>query len=375
MGINGKDSIKQFNMLKGEICKSEENMEEKRKMQLDEITIMRPILICIFLVGYHSFAPWGGVWEMPEAIKGEDVPTYFWLDKFLYSFMLETFTFVSGYIFAFQLIEQKREYTIGNLAWGKFKRLVVPCLLFSALYSFLCYNWDGWWKYVYDIICGLGHLWFLPMLFWCFILTFYIEKIKMNYWIKLAALLALSFISNGYGNDMPLRLGYVCYYLFFFYLAFGIFKCKEIILHRIAMTRKAWLVFILFVITFVFLTLITYFPSSPLSVSIGHYGYKVICHISSIVYSSLGLMSFYLLVIRYVFNGFKPPKITLCLNPLCMGIYILHNFVLSLIYEKTILPSILGTYLLPWSSYVFALTGGIIGTFLLRKTKVGKAIC
>ncbi len=357
-----------------EYRKYEENVEIKR-VHLDEITIMRPILICIFLVGYHSFAPWGGVWEMPEAIKGEGVRAYFWLDKFLYSFMLETFVFISGYLFAYQKYSLNRKFTLLSLIKNKFKRLIIPSVVFSVLYSFISYKSDfELGQYLYDIACGLGHLWFLPMLFWCFVMTYFLEKIKISYWKKLVLLLVLSVVINGHENDLPLRLGNVCYYIFYFYMAFGIFNRKVEIIKRFTISNKVWGILFLYVFAFIIFSIIVNNPINSES-TLSFVFYKGLCHFSNVVYSTLGLIAFYLIVNRFLNNGYSPSKMLICLNPLCMGIYILHNFVLSLIYEKTILPSILGTYLLPWCAYVFALTGGIIGTFLLRKIKVGKALC
>ena len=341
-------------------------------MQLDEITIMRPILICIFLVGYHSFAPWGGVWDMPEAIKGEDVPTFFWLDKFLYSFMLETIVFISGYLFAYQKYYLDRKFTLKSLIQNKLKRLIIPSVVFSVLYSFVSYKSDfELVQYLYDVICGLGHLWFLPMLFWCFVMTYFLEEIKVNYWIKMAILFVLSVAINGHENELPLRLGYVCYYLFYFYLAFGIFNHRADIIKRLSKSYKVWIVLAFYAFTFVAFSLITNNPLNTES-NISFVFYKGLCHVSNVVYSTIGMLAFYLIVNHFLHNGSSPSRILIWLNPLCMGIYIIHNFTLQIIYDHTVFPGLFGTYWLPWVAYVSALFSSVFISLLLRKTRSGK---
>lgn len=74
------------------------------KKNLDEISFIRPILI-VMLVMYHAFAPWAGGWKEPKGF----VPceAYWWWGKLNYSFMLETFVMISGYIFGYQLITSR----------------------------------------------------------------------------------------------------------------------------------------------------------------------------------------------------------------------------------------------------------------------------
>ena len=353
-----------------------ERQGEKGKVQLDEITIMRPLLICFFLVGYHAFAPWGGAWQMPTAIKGEEVPAYFWIDKFLYSFMLETFVFISGYLFAFQKYHLGRNFTLKGIINNKFKRLIVPCVVFSILYSFISYKLTfELGQYIYDVLCGLGHLWFLPMLFWCFVLAFVLERIRGDYKIKLGSLFILAIIANGYGSVIPWRLGYSFYYLFFFYLAFGIFNHRGDLMRKFHKGQSLWILIILYVPAFIFFTLYT--TSSPIesdTIFLRIVG-GGISHVSSVVYSTLGLLSFYFIVIWFIQKGYKPTKLLVWLNPLCMGIYLIHNFILRIIYDKTEFPELFGTYGLPWISYMVALIGGIAITYILRKTTWGRALC
>ena len=47
---------------------------------------------------------------------------------------------------------------------------------------------------VYSILNGCGHMWYLPMLFWCFVLTWLLLQTKMKEQYRVLILLALYFL-------------------------------------------------------------------------------------------------------------------------------------------------------------------------------------
>ena len=57
---------------------------------------------------------------------------------------------------------------------------------------------------------------------------------------------------------------------------------------------------------------------------------------------------------------------------LCFGVYLLQQFILIGLYRYTILPNILGCYLLPWFGFFATLLISILVSMLLVKTKVGR---
>jgi len=74
---------------------------------LSEIAFIRPLLI-VLLVMYHAFIIYMGGWQEPSGFipcKG-----YEWIARFSYSFMLETFVFISGYLFAFQRLKKNESF-------------------------------------------------------------------------------------------------------------------------------------------------------------------------------------------------------------------------------------------------------------------------
>lgn len=181
---------------------------------LNEIVLIRLILI-LLLVLYHSFIIYKGGWRQP--IGYDNVCVYSWIAKFTYSFFLETFVAVSGYIFSYQIFTRKKNQKLGSFIINKIKRLLIPCWLFSILYYvlFLASNQYQGIDVVYKILSGTGHLWFLPMLFWCFLLGWFLVRWEVSTKWKICSLLMLSLLSI---IPLPLRLNSALSYLMFFYI-------------------------------------------------------------------------------------------------------------------------------------------------------------
>ena len=147
---------------------------------LYEVVPIRLVMI-VLLVFYHAFAIFSGAWS---PIAGyPEIPLYDILDKLSYTCLLETFVFISGYILGFQ-VSKKGDGYIHNVTpflTKKLKRLILPSILFSVIYMFL---FNGYEKplptVVYNLLSGTGHMWFLPMLFWCFVFVFLAEKTRLS---------------------------------------------------------------------------------------------------------------------------------------------------------------------------------------------------
>ena len=93
---------------------------------------MRPILL-VLLVSYHAFAPYSGAWEMPQGIEANE--TYKWLAYISRSFILEAFVFLSGYVFTMQIVKKQKFKSLFQVAFSKFKRLIIPCWIFGIVYA------------------------------------------------------------------------------------------------------------------------------------------------------------------------------------------------------------------------------------------------
>lgn len=339
---------------------------------LSNVAIIRPILI-LLMVFYHAFAIYSGGWMPLDGYPS--VRVYWWLDWLSYSFMLEMFVFVSGYVFGFQVrVKGNNKLDAKNLFIGKFKRLIVPSMIFSFIYIVLLQDISqSIGKTLYDIINGVAHMWFLPMLFWCFVGVWVIEKTKLEPRIVILLLLLCSLCSY---PSLPLRVGYAMYYMFFFYFGY-ILQRKNIKLDRFY--TFSWIIglAVAFIILFPMLTLFRESLNELLLNSDERFVAKMMKNILSntaqIIYSFVGL-SLLFTVVGYVHknSSLSLPTWIINIGELCMGVYIFQQFILKALYNHTALPVILGPYWLPWVGFVVAISGSLLLSYLLHKTKVGR---
>lgn len=71
------------------------------RIQLNEVTIIR-IVMTVLIVFMHSFTCYNGGWPEPKGYV--DIPVYKWLSRLSFAFALESFVFISGYLFSFQRV-------------------------------------------------------------------------------------------------------------------------------------------------------------------------------------------------------------------------------------------------------------------------------
>ena len=257
-----------------------------------------------------------------------------------------------------------------NLIWGKFKRLMVPCIVFSFLYIILFQSINQpIYKTAYDLVNGVGHMWFLPMLYWCFIGVWAVEKLHINpKW----ALLLFAICSVFSFLSLPLRLGGAMYYMPFFFLGYLIQRF-DIRLERFYTLKHSVLLAIAFCVLFTTLTLLReqFFVRGGTII-----GFKVVrlvlLKLMQIIYSLCGLMMTFCIV-GYTERIMKrsTPQWLLNVGSLCFGVYLLQQFVLVGLYEYTNLPNIAGCYWLPWIGFIITLLCSVSLSALLVKTRIG----
>lgn len=177
-------------------------MEKSGKLL--NIVILRTFAI-MAVVCYHCYCPWMSSWNW------YDCPA-----RNLYSFIFETiligrmplFVFVSGYLFSYLYISRGKYHKFSEFIENKFKRLLVPCIVFTGVLC-VCLQIN----YIHVFIYGGYHLWFLKMLFLCFITCWIIAK-HVNYLkfevVLLCVTIAMTFI------PFPNILGIHHYFKYFF---------------------------------------------------------------------------------------------------------------------------------------------------------------
>lgn len=137
-----------------------------------DVVVIRLALI-ILLVLYHSFCIYTGAWKVPYD-SFHKIVGYDWIGMLSHQFRLQGMVFISGLLFGYNMTKkEKKELHFLPFILLKAKRILLPCLFFGLIYYLLFYDLSvGWTTIVYRIMNGCGHLWFLPMIFWCFIITY-----------------------------------------------------------------------------------------------------------------------------------------------------------------------------------------------------------
>lgn len=315
------------------------------------------VAVIAFLVVFHAFCPYADHWNYWGGDLGFDIPAYWWLDNWSYSFFLQGFVFISGYIFGIQKEQKKQKdvFSIKGELKKKFIRLMVPSLLFSTLYMALFNQWQGWLT-PYRIINGWQHFWFLPMLFSCFVVTMLLDRLKIkSLWILLTSFILMLIPLPG----LPMRLDMVAKYFIFFYtgvIGGGIFTCK---LPKWSIPVLAIIQVVLFVILFGFekqngqlMTKLFFIP-----------------RLFEFIYSSLGILVIFALA-SYISDRLKSNRsirIMKVANDYSFGVYIFQQFILFFLYYRTTLSYNINPYVLPWLFLIITFAMSIFFTFLSKK--------
>ena len=320
---------------------------------MNDDVVMRVILVALLIL-YHSFAPFSGNWD---PIYSFDSPVYFWIGKFGYSFFLEAFVFISGLLAGYQFVAGGGNSKIydGKFVLKKAKRLLLPSVVFSVIYFACFYKWEGSVAFIRSILDGCGHMWFLPMLFWCFVCLWLMSKINMHpYWLLAFAF----FLTFAYNGLLPLRIGRAFYYFFFFLLGYFVHQGY---MKKILDTR--WAVIITLAAVFV----VSYVACVAVRFHI------VVSRLLRTLSAFCGLTACYLIVLRFIpKDGVALPRWMIVISRYSFGIYILQQFVLQAIYYNTSLPLVVDYILTPWIGVLLAFVLSFAGTHLMLKTRVGR---
>ena len=293
--------------------------------------------------------------------------------------MLETFVFVSGFVFGYQ-VRVKGESKLGfkHLFLNKFRRLMMPSIVFSFLYILLLQDiHQPITKTMYEIIKGVAHMWFLPMLFWCFIFVCLIERTRISF--KLAFSSAMLFCLLPIPS-LPFQLYHVFYYFPFFYVGYFIQK-KDISLklNRLYKTQVVAMLVVAFLILFPSLTLLREWAESQMGGGKSDltklFTMTAVKRFSQLIYSLTGLIMMLATVGTYLKKHTKPiPQWIRKTGDLCMGVYLLQQFLLIILYRHTELPILINPYLLPWIGTLATIVISILLSSLIRRTSIGRSL-
>lgn len=153
----------------------------------------------------------------------------------IYFFHMPLMFFISGCVFQIEYKSSKYE-NLEQLGKNKFKRLVIPYLLFGILWmvpiKLIAHFYNAKTAIVENILLlygsGNGHLWFLLTLFWIFIISYILCKYVKNKIALIFTIVCLFVFSNLISSfGLPGGVS-ISYYLLFFFagMAFEVFRNK-----------------------------------------------------------------------------------------------------------------------------------------------------
>lgn len=341
-----------------------------QKKLLYEVSIIRPTIIFLLVV-LHSFtkiAAGGG-----RTNDYQLATVYQWFCWLISGFRIETIALIAGYVFAYQSIDLKRSYQFGPFVWKKFKRLIIPMLVFGLIYYF-CFLYDeasfNIKSFLVTLFSGCGHLWFLPMLFWCFLTIWVIDHFKLSSWFTLFVLAAITIIPF---PALPFGFGKLPHFLFFVYAGYFLWTKRDWLLQNCLNNTTIctlWIIYIIFVIL-MRAVIPTLSPETIMQKGLVFVTKRMI----DLLMSCFGIMALYLTVCKTTTKeGYHPKQWVINASDNCYGVYVYHQFILVFLYFYTPLVSVCHPLLVPWIGLVVAFFVSLLLTKVTLKTKVGRLL-
>ena len=219
------------------------------------------------------------------------------------------FIFTSGYLFIY-LINNGKYKTFSDLALKKSKRLLLPYFVFGIIMMWT----TGQGFNPIKLLDGCyWHLWFLPMLFWCFVLSWLIR----NFIQRLDLIYGFIFLIICFGFSLlpklPVKImcihGLPLYYCWF-YMGIFCYQNRDRITDFLSKHKKIY-ISLLLLYFIIFLWPIEY-------ADIRWYG---------ILQQSVGILCIWHLTHIIPWENMQITKYITSFSKYCFGIYIFHNWI------------------------------------------------
>lgn len=340
-----------------------------QKKLLYEVSIIRPIVIFL-LVFLHSFTKIANGGRYSNNYQLDNV--YRWICWFVSGFRIETIALVAGYVFAYQSLDLNRKIPFCQFLIKKFKRLIIPMLVFGFVYYFLfLFDRNSFTivKFLVKLLSGCGHLWFLPMLFWCFIAIWLIDHYKLSSKILLAILACWTLIPMPY---VPFGFAKMPHFLFFVYAGYYLWIYHGKLWKKYLNTTSISIMWLVYIVLVIARHLLLSEPSNTTS-KFQTLFFEESQSIIELSMSCAGILALYLNVCFFTNRAtFKPKQWIIRASDDCYGVYVFHQFILVGIYFFTPLVEDINPLLVPWIGLFFAFSFSLILTKVFLKTRFGK---
>lgn len=333
-----------------------------KKERLNDIVILRSVSI-LLVVFVHSFYIYN------YGVLSDINTPFLQIERFvnldiLNKFRMPMFIFISGFLFSFLHYKKHKYPRFVDLFKNKFKRLIIPYWVFFPITA-LCLG-KLYQLSVYDFLYPMGHLWFLLMLFWCFVFTkgILVCKLDQNKYIVLTIYMLIYVLAFSHGQITKIGgLQDFASNFIYFFTGFICYKYDNILkLRNSSLSRIIFLGFLacLFCIIEILLMNESHFtwgrlilPASSILIVI--FGY-------SIVNKMLNK------------NWIKVGPIFEKINKMSYGIYVCHPWLIDSIISNKFNISIAREYtiLFPLTLFFVVLGVSILFSAVMLKTRIGR---
>lgn len=271
-----------------------------------DIAMLR-LLAIIFVVAFHAYEMCYAEAHLPQPLPKVYRDPYEWFNIHIpINVAIPLFVFVSGCLFGMQLLNGKYR-SLWQVAKDKFLRLMVPYYFFVPI---MMATYSGF--ELEPFYTSYWHLWFLPMLWWMFIVTFLLRSIIFSEkkWILFCLILV------AYGCAL---LGDFQFYLFglhsfnklLCYFLLGVVTIK----HEESFISTIKKYHLLYPLTIVYGITIIWFPTEYGKMSI-----------ALLIGSTCAIIVLWYLFHIILWNSYKITPYLLSVSACSFGIYIFHNW-------------------------------------------------
>ncbi len=339
----------------------------KRSEYLMDVVVLRLLLIFL-LIFYHAFTIYCGHWEAPYDGFDTHIPAYFWMGYLSHGFRLEAMVFISGLLFGYTISKYPARLCVSSCVGRKIKRLLLPSILFSTIYSLLFYDMSAPLRdIVLKILDGSGHLWFLPMLFWCFVLCYLVAKFIPERWQGVYILLLATLMNIFAIEGIQFGVSRMMTYFVYFYLGFAI--RRQFLRFRML---KVW-ESVLLIALFVAISVYTFYIGDHNTLGLTDRNFATLVNLLHFVGAMCMVFAIYSLAnIEGLQEKIKRHDFLITLSGYCYGVFVYHQFVIKFLYYYTPLAHHVSAMLLPWVGIVLTLVISLLLCHFTLRTRFGR---
>lgn len=194
-----------------------------------EVEVIRPFTMMV-VVFFHACCMMCAPVHFPDSYELYALK-YDWLTSVCLWFHMPLFIFLSGGVYGFLSNTGKYGDKVKFIK-NKLQRLLLPYVCFATLFMLTTNSWS--WETLFKGP-GFTHLWFLLMLFWCFVVICLLREIKkVVQWSKIGDvfILFISYMGISFPNLLPRFLGVNSFigWFFWFYLGYVVYLHRNVVL-------------------------------------------------------------------------------------------------------------------------------------------------